>query len=100
LIGSLILLKDPSNAQYKNRPRKPYAIIFTHLWRSGPIKAPFANSWVAIIALGDLDKNNGLPISAPVEKLTSGEYVILDGDDTHYFSGKGGGMALLLVIEK
>ena len=55
---------------------------------------------MVIIAIGDLHKDNGLPVLANVHRLESGESLVLDGGDDIIFSGKGGDLALLLVIEK
>ena len=55
---------------------------------------------MAFIAIGELNRNNGLPTSAKVEKLSSGEDMVVDGDADILFSGNGGGLALLLIIDK
>jgi hypothetical protein len=52
------------------------------------------------IAIGELNPNNGLPTSAKVEKLGCGEDMVVDGDTDILFSGEGGGLALLLIVDK
>jgi len=93
-------LEDPSNAQFKERPRQCYAVIFTDTSKPGPLPAPYPSKLMVIVALGDLHKDNGLPASAQVERLVSGQDLVLEGDSTIHFSGRGGGLALLLIIDK
>jgi len=60
----------------------------------------FAGKLLSFTALGDLNTDNGLPLSADVQRLPSGMTVFLDGDSELLFPGKGGGMALLQFIDK
>lgn len=54
---------------------------------------------MVLIALEDLDENNGLPIwkDCP-DKISQGEDVCLSGDEEQKYLGKSGGLALLLLF--
>lgn len=59
---------------------------------------PFPDQHLIIIALGDLNLENGLVTNVGLENLVSGHDLIIDGSDEMWFSGRGGGMALFLVL--
>jgi hypothetical protein len=65
---------------------------------SGFLPSPFPNKYLVIIAISDLDQNNGAAVTER-DKLKSGEYVILAGHHPLRFNAKGGGMALFLVLD-
>ena len=52
-----------------------------------------------MIALGNLHSENGLPTNVNSKGLSSGQDVLIDGSDVVRFSGKGGGMALFLILD-
>jgi len=65
------------------------------------VKPPFPGKHVVLIALEDLDENNGLSKwkNGP-NRLIQGEWVQFSDDKEHMFKGRGGGIALLLLFQK
>jgi hypothetical protein len=52
-----------------------------------------------MIALGNLYPENGLPTNVNSKGLSSGQDVLIDGSDDMRLSGKGGGIALFLILD-
>ncbi len=87
---------------FKENPRDniddAYPIIWSDKPSTGTLSKPFPGKILIIIALDDLDENNGLP-SLTTEHLTCGDFVVLSGDDDMSFKKNGGGMAFLILLE-
>jgi hypothetical protein len=71
--------------------------IFATTPVSGFLPSPYPNKYLVIIAISDLDQDNGATVTKR-DKLNSGEYVILPGHQPLRFNAKGGGMAMFLVL--
>jgi hypothetical protein len=52
-----------------------------------------------VIALEDLDPNNGLPILDEVVSLPYGGFIVLSGDHDIKFNNKGGGLAFFILLQ-
>ena len=81
---------DPSKNVVHANP-----IIWTE--RGGSVAAPFPKQYLVIIALEDLDQNNGMPLITN-GTLACGEYIVLSGEDTLQFNNKGGGLAFFVIL--
>lgn len=112
--NKLISLKNPSNIKKVEElvgkkfrsPQKPelslyasYPVAFTNTLSPITGSFPFPGRYLVIVALGDLHLGNGLPKNADAEALSSGEWVVIDGNESISFSGKGGGIAQLQILD-
>lgn len=110
----LIHFQDPSNIKkVEERTRRKfkfteepqlslyasYPVVFTNTPSRGSLPPPFPGQYLVIIALGNLHPGNGLPTNVNSKGLSSGQDVLIDGSDAMQFSGKGGGIALFLILD-
>lgn len=58
--------------------------------------APFPRRFLIIIALEDMDVQNGLPLNT--RRLSCGEFTVLSRDETTDFKKNGGGIAFFYPI--
>ena len=76
-----------------------YPVIFTNTPSHGSLPRPFPRQYLVMIALGSLHSGNGLPTNVNAKELSSGQYVVINGNEVMRFSGKGSGMALFLILD-
>jgi len=64
------------------------------------VKPPFPGKHAILIALEDLDENNGLfNWTGGPDRLAQGEWIQISEDTEYRSKGRGGGLALLLVFK-
>ena len=77
-----------------------FLAVYTKLEKPGPGVRGSVNTAMVILALGNLDRDNGLPLFQVSRerdfqpfRLESGDMLAAPEDMLQYFEGKGGGLA-------
>ncbi|KAL6712962.1 hypothetical protein ACLMJK_009517 [Lecanora helva] len=83
----------------RSTPEKHIAEEYVIVWteKAGILKSPFPDRHLVIIALEDLNQDNGMPENEG--PLSCGESLVLPGDRDLSFNGNGGGLAFFMLLK-
>jgi hypothetical protein len=76
-----------------------YPVTFANTPSNGYLRHPFPGQYLVIIALENLTAENGLPTNISSKGLSTGEDVLIDGSEELWFTGRGGGKAVFLILD-
>ena len=89
------LAKIPSQIQ------NSWPILYPNKQRAGQSEGFGPSTYIVLIALADLNKENGLPTwQGGPQRMGKGEWTHFSGDKAHYFDKQGGGLAIVIRLDK
>ena len=92
---------DVTGKSFKADPKENVAAAYPIVWteKAGTLPRPFPNQYLIIIALDDLNQENGLPTVEGRGTLACGRDILLLGDKDMKFNAKGGGLAFFILLK-
>ncbi|OJJ78568.1 uncharacterized protein ASPGLDRAFT_138617 [Aspergillus glaucus CBS 516.65] len=100
--GSLDAVTQKTGKSFKENPRENISDAYPILWADRPLatgvlQTPFPGKTLVIIALEDLDDQNGLPTN--ITKISCGSFAVHSGDEDLKFKKQGGGLAFFVLLD-